>query len=122
MKNQLTDKEVLVLALRDGNIVDSPLTLEEVGKRMGVTRERVRQIEAKAREKMRSYARQNSVDFLVREISEKKMLRIERWRDDYKHYRVGIEWYGEDDYEFICEKPTLLDALQLAYDYLNDEK
>ncbi|MBN2189989.1 MAG: RNA polymerase sigma factor RpoD [Candidatus Aureabacteria bacterium] len=49
----LTKREERVLMLRFGIGDSSPKTLEEVGKIFGVTRERVRQIEAKAIRKMR---------------------------------------------------------------------
>ncbi|MCK4948393.1 MAG: RNA polymerase sigma factor RpoD [Candidatus Aureabacteria bacterium] len=49
----LTKREERVLMLRFGIGDSSPRTLEEVGKIFGVTRERVRQIEAKAIRKMR---------------------------------------------------------------------
>ncbi len=47
----LTPKERLVIAQRF--LIERPLTLQEVGERLGVTRERVRQIEARALQKMR---------------------------------------------------------------------
>jgi len=49
----LTKREAKVLNLRFGITDGSPRTLEEVGKIFNVTRERVRQIEAKALRKMR---------------------------------------------------------------------
>lgn len=49
----LTEKEREVLKLRFGFDGGSCLTLDEVGKRFGVTRERIRQIEAKAVMKLR---------------------------------------------------------------------
>jgi len=49
----LTKREAQVLSLRFGVEDGSPRTLEEVGKIFNVTRERVRQIEAKALRKMR---------------------------------------------------------------------
>ena len=50
----LTDREREVLRLRYGLGLDRELTLEEIGRRLSVTRERVRQIEAKAVAKMRA--------------------------------------------------------------------
>jgi RNA polymerase primary sigma factor len=50
----LTDREREVLRLRFGLGLDRELTLEEIGRRLSITRERVRQIEAKALAKMRS--------------------------------------------------------------------
>jgi RNA polymerase primary sigma factor len=44
----LSDRENRVIRYRFGIGVDNQMTLEEVGKRFGVTRERIRQIEAKA--------------------------------------------------------------------------
>jgi RNA polymerase primary sigma factor len=49
----LTDREKKILVLRFGVIDGAPRTLEEVGNVFRVTRERVRQIEAKALKKLR---------------------------------------------------------------------
>ena len=57
----LTPREEMVIRLRYGIGVDIDRshTLEEVGKIMGVTRERVRQIEAKALSRLRHHQRMN---------------------------------------------------------------
>ena len=49
----LTDRERSVLEQRFGLVDGYPRTLEEVGRQFKVTRERIRQIEAKALRKMR---------------------------------------------------------------------
>ena len=53
----LTDREEKVLRLRYGLDDNKPRTLEEVGKEFGVTRERIRQIEANAIRKLRHPSR-----------------------------------------------------------------
>jgi RNA polymerase primary sigma factor len=53
----LTPRERRALQLRFGLIDGHERTLEEVGKRFGVTRERIRQIEAKALRKLRHQSR-----------------------------------------------------------------
>ncbi len=53
----LTPREEMVLRLRYGIEDGHPRTLEEVGKEFGVTRERIRQIEAKALRKLRHPSR-----------------------------------------------------------------
>jgi RNA polymerase primary sigma factor len=49
----LTAREASVLEMRFGIGNSDPMTLEQVGERFGVTRERIRQIEATALRKLR---------------------------------------------------------------------
>lgn len=61
----LTPRESKVLSLRFGLEDGHPRTLEEVGSEFGVTRERIRQIEAKALRKLRHPSRSKKLrDFL----------------------------------------------------------
>jgi RNA polymerase primary sigma factor len=63
--NTLDEREKRVLELRYGIDGDRARTLEEVGKEFGVTRERIRQIEAKALRKLRHPTRSRIVsDYL----------------------------------------------------------
>ena len=53
----LSDRESQVIRLRYGLEDSRTHTLEEIGEMLGVTRERVRQIEARAMEKLRKKAK-----------------------------------------------------------------
>ena len=58
----LTDIERTVITLRFGLNDEDTLTLESIGKRFGVTRERIRQIEVKTIEKLRKITKKREVD------------------------------------------------------------
>jgi RNA polymerase primary sigma factor len=63
--NGLPPREVRILQLRYGMLNGQTYTLEEVGRKMGVTRERVRQIEAQALNRLRQpNHRRKLVDYL----------------------------------------------------------
>ena len=63
--NTLTEREQKVLRLRFGLDDGRQRTLEEVGKEFNVTRERIRQIEAKALRKLRHPSRSKKLkDYL----------------------------------------------------------
>jgi RNA polymerase primary sigma factor len=52
--SQLSEREMKIIQLRYGLAGEGPLTLEETGKLLGITRERVRQIQEKATFKLRN--------------------------------------------------------------------
>ena len=63
--SSLDEREAKVLSLRFGLMGETPKTLEEVGKIFAVTRERIRQIEAKALRKLRHPSRRKKLqDYL----------------------------------------------------------
>ena len=57
--DNLSDKEKKVIKLRFGFGGEEPMTLEQVGEQFGVTRERIRQIEVKAKRKIEQKIRHN---------------------------------------------------------------
>lgn len=69
MKTVLNERELYVILLRHGFIDGTPLTLDEVGKKFQVTRERIRQIEGNAITKLRHYKWKKLLsDFVERRV------------------------------------------------------
>jgi RNA polymerase primary sigma factor len=63
--NELSEREREILKLRFGLVDNQPRTLEEVGRLFNVTRERIRQIEAKALRRLRHPSRSKKIkDYL----------------------------------------------------------
>ncbi len=58
----LTDNEQKILTLRFGLEDKEPQTLDTIGRSFGVTRERIRQIEAKSLEKLRKYIENSGIN------------------------------------------------------------
>mmetsp|Transcript_19544 Transcript_19544/g.42509 ORF Transcript_19544/g.42509 Transcript_19544/m.42509 type:complete len:441 (+) Transcript_19544:156-1478(+) len=65
----LNSREQAVIRMRFGLDDGRPKTLEEIGKRFSVTRERIRQIEARALHKLRQPYRNHAVKCYVKEYS-----------------------------------------------------
>ena len=61
MVAELDDKEREVIEIRFGLDGEEPRTLQEIGDALGVSRERIRQIESRAKEKLRRSQRASSV-------------------------------------------------------------
>lgn len=64
--NRLTPREKSILRLHYGLNGSPPLSLEEIGRQLGLTRERIRQIESRALTKIRNMPEAASLhDFLI---------------------------------------------------------
>jgi RNA polymerase sigma-32 factor len=62
-RKQMTERELVIFDERIFS--DSPVTLQEIGDRYGISRERVRQVEKNVIKKMREYFKQEIPDFAV---------------------------------------------------------
>ena len=62
MLGRLNDRERQILVSRYGIGGASEQTLEQLGKELGITKERVRQIESRAQEKLRKFATEQRID------------------------------------------------------------
>ena len=62
MLGRLNDRERLILISRYGIGGADEQTLEQLGRELGVTKERVRQIESRAQEKLRKIAIEERID------------------------------------------------------------
>ncbi|MDV3196180.1 MAG: sigma-70 family RNA polymerase sigma factor [Candidatus Phytoplasma stylosanthis] len=71
LEENLTDKEEQILKMRYGLLDGHVYTLEELGHKFGVTRERIRQIESKALRRLRSPSKQNKLRMLYNNITKK---------------------------------------------------
>jgi RNA polymerase sigma factor (sigma-70 family) len=58
----LEPREREILRMRAGLDNEQNLTLEEIGKRMGITKERVRQLNVRIMKKLREYVQQHKMD------------------------------------------------------------
>lgn len=56
MLEQLTPQEKKIITMRFGLDGNEPKTLREIGEKLGISRERVRQLETRAKKKMKEYA------------------------------------------------------------------
>ena len=83
--DSLTDRERKVLSLRFGLIDGYSRTLEEVGQQFKVTRERIRQIEAKALRKMRHPTRMRQFQGFFGEKVDLKKEGMEHIKQEMKH-------------------------------------
>ena len=68
----LTAREAKVLRMRFGIDMNTDHTLEEVGKQFDVTRERIRQIEAKALRKLRHPSRSEQLKSFLEDWSDRR--------------------------------------------------
>jgi len=65
MLEQLTPQEKKIIVMRFGLNGNEPKTLREIGEKLGISRERVRQLETRAKKKMREYAMRKKLNVFL---------------------------------------------------------
>jgi RNA polymerase primary sigma factor len=65
MLGRLSDRERQILVSRYGLNGSSEMTLEQLGRELGITKERVRQIESRAQEKLRHFALEQKLEPVI---------------------------------------------------------
>lgn len=134
----LSDREREVLRLRTGLGGELPMTCEQAGKRMGVTRERIRQIEAKALEQIRRSDRvwelrgpdNRPLDIIIQtrnliEIKEETKRRRSDIRENAKRIRKSMAEKSEiipnEDTAFMRQYPHLSHELDADIRLLDEQ-
>jgi RNA polymerase sigma factor (sigma-70 family) len=119
MLDSLTPREAKVLKMRFGIGLDSDYTLEEVGVAFRVTRERIRQIEARAMRKMKNPFRIGVLkQFLDAEThyetTSEKQRQIEEWQKQWREERNRKALIHKAEKEMNPEKHALWQELKPA--------
>jgi len=65
MLEQLTPQEKKIIIMRFGLDGSEPKTLREIGEKLGISRERVRQLETRAKKKMKEYAMRKKLNVFL---------------------------------------------------------
>ncbi len=120
-KCNLTPREMDVILLRNGFYGGEPKTLEAIGKKYNLTRERIRQIEAKAYVKLRQSKYIKALaDYM--EHPEDSIQNIEDYREHYREakypYRANLV-HNSKKLKTVREREEM-SKLQSIYEYFHD--
>jgi len=88
LSKHLTEKELRVIELRYGLSGEEPYTLDEAGRLLGVSRERIRQMEDRALSKLRNPI---SAKLLIEFMPEQQQEQFLKWR--------SVQWGDDEKYK-----------------------
>ena len=57
---------------------------------------------------------QPTIGILIEFLSGNYSVQCDQWMDEWKAWRVGLNWNSEDEYDYLCEQKELVDALFMA--------
>lgn len=113
---KLSDREREILTLRFGLDGKDPMTLEEVGRYYNLTRERVRQLEAKAMRKLRCSPKVKELaSFLP--FQQKALSNLEEFREKYSDPNNRTKSFYSDRKKDISHAPR---PIKTIYEYFSD--
>ncbi|MBQ4634789.1 MAG: sigma-70 family RNA polymerase sigma factor [Bacilli bacterium] len=116
---KLKPRETEILLLRFGFNDKEPMTLEEVGKKFNITRERVRQIEARALMKIRR-SKQIKVLAECTQNPDKSLENIENFGKKYRETRNLNNAFSKENKQIGWEEKEEMAKLQTIYQYFKD--
>lgn len=115
----LKPMEIEVLILRFGFNDNEPMTLEEVGKKFNITRERVRQIESKAFMKIRISKHIKALAEYMQN-PDKSLENIEIFREKYRETGNSNKTFLKEDGLTKRKEKEEMSKLQTIYQYFKD--
>ena len=59
-----------------------------------------------------------SIEKIIKKINDLGyVVKADQWEDEWRHWRVGLNWFGTDEYFFLCEELTLKKGLLSCLEY-----
>jgi len=119
MLDELSERERDVIRLRFGLEDGIPKTLEEVGKEFSVTRERIRQIEAKALRKLRRIAFRKGVSSYLKEVPDAGAIHVSEMNRNEENRRKKVKAiinFVNSDGEMLDEVESKIAAIFFGAD------
>ena len=113
IKKILTEREFYIVCMRNGIVDGREHTLEEIGSQFNVTRERIRQIEAKAYRKLRTSGKLHSYDVnLESKIKLRAICNNDAQAVEYIKYKTMLNNKEMNDYDIARKMHISIEQLE----------